>query len=94
MCSTFTWVINGELQRVSTMPPSVVATVVVILIEPATLPVCTRIVVWLFGKMARVVSAGIVKLTVRPPVANCTAGSLAKTSELNASVSVPVRANG
>ena len=33
-------------------------------------------------------------ITLLPPVANCTAGSVLKTSELKVSASVPVSANG
>src|SRR5215472_1759367 len=69
------------------IPPSVTNDGVNVIV-PATVPVCRRNCCELFGNTACVVPAGIVKLIVRPPVANCTAGSLLNTSELNVSVSV------
>jgi hypothetical protein len=42
-------------------------------IVPATVPVCSAI--WLVEKAAVVLPAGIVKLTVRPPVGNWMAAS-------------------
>ncbi|MBK7930544.1 MAG: hypothetical protein IPJ98_24655 [Bryobacterales bacterium] len=73
------------------LKPVSVAMVAATVMVPATLPVWMRMVVAPLGKTAAVWPAGMVKVRVRPPVANWTEGSLAKTSELKASVSVPVR---
>src|ERR1041385_720332 len=73
--------------------PVAVAKAGLMLIEPDTEPVWSLMVVVLFGKIAWVVFAGIVKLTVLPPVANWTAGSGLKRSGFTTIVSVPVRGN-
>ena len=59
----------GGTVGVRLMPPSVTKDGVNVIV-PATVPVCSRIVVELLGNTACVVPAGMVKLTVRPPVAN------------------------
>src|SRR5713226_677181 len=83
----------GGIAGVILIPPSVRKEGVSVIV-PATVPVCRRIWFELFGNTAWVAPAGMTKVTVRPPVANCTAGSLLKTSELKASVSVPLRFRG
>ena len=72
--------------------PVCVANEGVMVMLPATEPVCSLIVVAPLLNTAWVLLAGIVKETVRPPVENCTEGSVAKVSELTDMVSVP--ANG
>src|SRR5579885_1118849 len=80
----------GGFVGVTSMALVCVAKAGVMLMVPATVPVCTRICVALFGNTACVEPAGMVKVTVRPPLANCTAGSLAKASGVKGKVSVPV----
>src|SRR5256885_12247624 len=71
----------GGMEGVRLMPPSVTKDGVRVMV-PATVPVCRRIEVALFGNTACVEPAGIRNDTVRPPVANCTAGALLHKSEL------------
>ena len=59
----------------------------------ATLPDWRRISVLAFGNTALVEFAGIEKLTVRPPVLNCTEGSTAY-EEATSRFSVPVKEIG
>ena len=70
--------------------PDGVARAAVMVMVPALVPDCSRI--WLppIGKTASVEFAGMVKLTVLPPVANCTAGSAAKLAEAIVMVRVPL----
>src|SRR6185437_1744836 len=60
----------------------------------ATVPVWSLICGEIPLNRACVAFAGTVKLTVRPPLPNCTAGSAANESDVTASVSVPVSAMG
>ena len=64
------------------------------MIVPATLPVCSAREEP--AKSACDVLAGIVKLTVRPPVENCTEGSFAGLAPAGVKVSVrtPVMSTG
>ena len=60
---------------------------------PATVPVWSRTCVALLGNNACLEPAGMVNAMVRPPEENCTAGSLANTSEVNVRVRVPLKAS-
>jgi hypothetical protein len=83
-------VVEGAGEGVTSTPAEVSFTVRVMV--PATVPVCTR------GapvKTAEVVPAGTWKLTVPPPVVNCTAGSAGRPEAgVNRSVTCPVISSG
>ena len=72
-------------------PPSAV-NVAVMVIVPATVPVCMAGLGT--GKVARFAPAGMVKVTTVPPVENCTAGSPAPASGVNVSVRRPEMGTG
>src|SRR5262245_23322846 len=61
-------------------------------ITPATVPVCTAKLDG--GNTAVLDPAGTVKTTVRPPDANCTAGSSTPVSPWNVNVTVPATGTG
>ena len=66
----------------------------VITMFPAVVPVCNAIEVAFPLNSACVELAGIVKLTVRPPLANWMEESSAKAAGTKVSVSVPCNADG
>ena len=79
--------VSGE-GGVSEKPPCIVKDGVMMML-PAVVPVCSAMVVALPLKSAWVVLAGIVKFTVRPPLANWMEESSANAAGTKVSVSVP-----
>ncbi len=78
----------------STLPATVENTGAIVVV-PAVVPVCnpTCVVCAPVPKSASVLFAGMRNATVRPPVANCTAGSTGKFPAA-VNVNVPVNAVG
>src|SRR5262249_19931180 len=74
--------------------PAVVPKDGVMTMSPAVVPVWSAMVVAPPLNTALVGLAAIVKLTVRVPFENCTAGSSANTLEMNASFRAPWSASG
>ena len=95
-CGAERWIVrvrtSGE-EGVRSKPPCV-AKAGVIAIVPAVVPVCSAMLVAFPLNSAWVELAGILKLTVRPPLANCMAGSSVNTDDTNVNVRVPCNANG
>ena len=78
--------VGGGVGVMSCVPASSCAVMVAV---PATVPVCTPTVVG-----AVVEPAGIVNVTVRPPVENCTVGSSGPEVAVNVSVRITVTFTG
>ena len=95
-CGAERWIVRvrtlGEA-GVRSKPPCM-AKAGVITILPAVVPVCSGMPVAVPLNRACVELAGILKFTVRPPLANWMDGSSVNTPETNVNVRVPCNANG